>query len=100
MIQPRSLRRVTVFVVVLVLCAILSAGGAKAEAVYTIRDLAVDSSAVSAAEARSLALASGASSCRKTKRFSRFSNTLKSQPWSTAMLSKKSSYLQRDTGRI
>ncbi|HIM45102.1 MAG TPA: DUF2066 domain-containing protein [Alphaproteobacteria bacterium] len=59
MIQPRSLRRVTVFVVVLVLCAILSAGGAKAESVYTIRDLAVDSSAVSAAEARSLALAKG-----------------------------------------
>ena len=59
MIQPRSLRRVTVLVVVLVLCAILSAGGAKAESVYTIRDLAVDSSAVSAAEARSLALAKG-----------------------------------------
>ena len=59
MIQPHSLRKVTVFVVVLALCAILSAGGAKADSVYTIRDLAVDSSAVSAAEARSLALAKG-----------------------------------------
>ena len=59
MIQPRTLRRVVVFAGLLALCVTLSAGGVKAESVYTVRDIAVDYSTVSAAEARSVALANG-----------------------------------------
>ncbi len=59
MIQPRILRRVAVFAGLLALCVTISAGAVKADSVYTVRDLAVDSSAVSAAEARSVALANG-----------------------------------------
>ena len=59
MIKPRSLRRVAVFVGLFALCATLSVGAVKADSVYTVRNLAVDSSAASAAEARSVALADG-----------------------------------------
>ncbi len=59
MFQPRTLRRVAVFAGLLSICITLSAGAVKADSIYTVRDLAVDSSAKSAAEARSVALANG-----------------------------------------
>ncbi|MDA1357425.1 MAG: DUF2066 domain-containing protein [Proteobacteria bacterium] len=59
MIQPRTLRRVSVLAGLLALCVTLSSGAVKADSVYTVRDIAVDSSAKSAAEARSVALANG-----------------------------------------
>ena len=59
MFQPRTLRGVTVFAGLLALCITLSAGAVKADSIYTVRDLAVDTSAESAAEARSVALANG-----------------------------------------
>jgi len=59
MFQPRTLRVVTVFAGLLALCITLSAGAVKADSIYTVRDLAVDTSAESAAEARSVALANG-----------------------------------------
>ena len=59
MFQPQTLRRVTIFVGLLALCITLSAGAVKADSIYTVRDLAVDSSANSAAEARSVALENG-----------------------------------------
>ena len=59
MFQPQTLRRVTIFAGLLALCITLSAGSVKADSIYTVRDLAVDSSANSAAEARSVALENG-----------------------------------------
>lgn len=59
MIQPRALRRVAVFAGLLALCVTISVAAVKADSVYTVRDLALDSTAVSAAEARSVALANG-----------------------------------------
>lgn len=59
MFQPQTLRRVTIFAGLLALCITLSAGAVKADSIYTVRDLAVDSSANSAAEARSVALENG-----------------------------------------
>ena len=59
MIQPRILRRIAVFAILLAFSVVMTPGAAKADSVFTVRDIAVDSSAVSAAEARSVALAEG-----------------------------------------
>jgi len=59
MIQPRRLRGIAVLAVLLALCALTAPGTARAESVYTVRGISVDSSAVSSAEARAIALAEG-----------------------------------------
>jgi len=59
MIQPLTLRRVAVVAAFVAFAVMMSVGAAKAESVYTIKNIAVDSSAVSAADARSVALAEG-----------------------------------------
>ena len=59
MIQPRRLRGIAVFVALFAVIVMMAPGATKADSVYTVSDIAVDSSAVSAAEARSVALAEG-----------------------------------------
>ena len=59
MIQPRILRGFAVFALLLAVGITFVARSARTESVYTVRDIAVDSSAVSAAAARSIALAGG-----------------------------------------
>ena len=63
MIEPRIVRAFTVFAVLFGVIAMIMAmnpiAGARAESVYTVRDIAVDSSAASAADARAIALAQG-----------------------------------------
>ncbi len=59
MILPRLFRRFAVFALILAVGAVTVLHGARADSVYTVRNIAVDSSAASAAEARSIALANG-----------------------------------------
>lgn len=59
MIQPRRLRGIAGFIALFAVIVIVMPGATKADSVFTVSDIAVDSSAVSAAEARSVALAEG-----------------------------------------
>ena len=63
MIEPRIVRAFTVFAVLFGVIAMIMAmnpiAGARAESVYTVRDIVVDSSAASSADARAIALAQG-----------------------------------------
>ena len=59
MIQPRILRGFAVFALLLAVGITFVVRSGRTESVYTVRDIAVDSSAASAAAARSIALAGG-----------------------------------------
>jgi len=59
MFQPRSARLTAYFALLLLFGAWLTSSPAQANSVYTVQDVAVDASATSAAEARSIALAEG-----------------------------------------
>jgi len=59
MILPRIFDGFAVFALVFAVGAMLAAGSARSDSVYTVRDIAVDSSAASAAEARTIALVGG-----------------------------------------
>jgi hypothetical protein len=59
MIRPRFRLRAGVLAIFIALCAVMVAAAARADSVYTVRDIAVDSSAISSAEARAVALAKG-----------------------------------------
>ena len=59
MIQPRILCGPVVFAIILALGAMMAPAAARADSVYTVRDVAVDASSTSAVEARAVALAKG-----------------------------------------